>query len=45
VCVSDHQTCDIDKIYVHAVGMPETTFCLAVLASLATAPAKAFFPL
>lgn len=43
VCVSDHQTCDIDKIGVHAVGMPETTFSLAALASLATAPAKAFF--
>nr|XP_009804661.1 PREDICTED: uncharacterized protein LOC104249855 [Nicotiana sylvestris] len=32
-------------VFFKAVGMPETTFCLAVLASLATAPAKAFFPL
>ncbi|KAF3643947.1 cytochrome f [Capsicum annuum] len=45
VYVSDHQTCDIDKIGVHAVGMPETTFSLTALASLATALAKAFFPL
>ncbi|PHT46877.1 hypothetical protein CQW23_16035 [Capsicum baccatum] len=41
--IRDHQTCDIDKIGIHVVGMPETTFSFTALASLATAPAKLSF--